>query len=58
MLCIVVATTEKSWDLCPGVMRDFRKLTLCNQVAILSYNHNNLAEPALNGLNLYAKPLP
>ncbi|TFK91667.1 phosphoglycerate mutase-like protein [Polyporus arcularius HHB13444] len=27
-------------------------------VAILSYNHNNLAEPALNGLNLYAKPLP
>ncbi|EIN14076.1 phosphoglycerate mutase-like protein [Punctularia strigosozonata HHB-11173 SS5] len=23
-------------------------------VAVLSYNHNNLAEPALNGLNLYA----
>ena len=27
------------------------------QVAILGYNHNNLAEPALNALNLYAKPL-
>ncbi|KAI0756605.1 phosphoglycerate mutase-like protein [Daedaleopsis nitida] len=25
-------------------------------VAILGYNHNNLDEPALNGLNLYAKP--
>ncbi|CCM05173.1 uncharacterized protein FIBRA_07382 [Fibroporia radiculosa] len=25
-------------------------------VAILSYNHRNLAEPALNGLNLYAPP--
>ncbi|KAI0652268.1 phosphoglycerate mutase-like protein [Trametes meyenii] len=26
-------------------------------VAILGYNHNNLAEPALNALNLYAKPI-
>ncbi|KAI0830710.1 phosphoglycerate mutase-like protein [Trametes gibbosa] len=26
-------------------------------VAILGYNHKNLAEPALNALNLYAKPL-
>ncbi|KAH9858200.1 phosphoglycerate mutase-like protein [Lenzites betulinus] len=25
-------------------------------VAILGYNHKNLAEPALNALNLYAKP--
>ncbi|KAI0778582.1 phosphoglycerate mutase-like protein [Trametes elegans] len=25
-------------------------------VAILGYNHNNLAEPALNALNLYAQP--
>ncbi|EIW64376.1 phosphoglycerate mutase-like protein [Trametes versicolor FP-101664 SS1] len=25
-------------------------------IAILGYNHNNLAEPALNALNLYAKP--
>lgn len=24
------------------------------QIAILSYNHRNLKEPALNGLNLYA----
>ncbi|PIL31574.1 hypothetical protein GSI_06276 [Ganoderma sinense ZZ0214-1] len=26
-------------------------------VAILGYNHNNLEEPALNALNLYAKPI-
>ncbi|OJT03006.1 Sedoheptulose 1,7-bisphosphatase [Trametes pubescens] len=25
-------------------------------IAILGYNHNNLAEPALNALNLYAQP--
>ncbi|OSD03570.1 phosphoglycerate mutase-like protein [Trametes coccinea BRFM310] len=25
-------------------------------IAILGYNHHNLAEPALNALNLYAKP--
>lgn len=24
------------------------------QIAVLSYNHNSLAEPALNALNLYA----
>ncbi|KAI0330582.1 phosphoglycerate mutase-like protein [Cubamyces sp. BRFM 1775] len=26
-------------------------------IAILGYNHRNLAEPALNALNLYAKPI-
>ena len=42
----------------PGGVCDFSKditHTLTRvQVAVLSYNHDSLAEPALNALNLYA----